>query len=96
MATLALRAGVAEAHIKRPVSFYCHFLRIARFDRIEVRVNIVQRGRCSESLRVSLVQEQLLCVTSSARLTPRNRRPSPITDTLATRNRARMHRGCRA
>jgi acyl-CoA thioesterase-2 len=58
MATLALRAGGLEAHIKRPVSFYCQFLRVARFARIEARVSVAQRGRRSEALRISLVQDE--------------------------------------
>jgi acyl-CoA thioesterase-2 len=58
MATLALRAGAAEAQIKRPVSFYCHFLRVARYDQIEARVSVAQRGRRAESLRISLLQDE--------------------------------------
>ena len=57
MATIALRAAGAEAKIATPVSFYAQFLRIARFDAIEARVTVVQSGRRSESIRVSLVQD---------------------------------------
>lgn len=57
MAALALRAGGAAAQIQRPVSFYCHFLRVARYDRVEVKVSVVQRGRRSEALRISLAQD---------------------------------------
>ena len=57
MATIALRAAGAEAKIPSPVSFYAQFLRVARFDTIEARVTVVQSGRRSESIRVSLVQD---------------------------------------
>jgi acyl-CoA thioesterase-2 len=57
MASIALRAAAKEARIKNPASVYCQFLRVARFDRVEARVTIVQQGRRSESIRVSLVQD---------------------------------------
>jgi acyl-CoA thioesterase-2 len=57
MASLALRAAIAESHIKRPASIYCQFLRPARFDWLDAEVTVVQRGRRSESIRVSLTQE---------------------------------------
>jgi len=57
MATLALRAAAAEAQIKHPASFYCQFLRPARFDRIEGRVAVAHSGRRAEAIRVSLLQD---------------------------------------
>jgi acyl-CoA thioesterase-2 len=57
MAAIALRAGAAEAQIKRPVSFSCHFLRVARHAPIQARVQVVQRGRRAESLRIALSQD---------------------------------------
>jgi acyl-CoA thioesterase II len=56
MASIALRAAIAESHLKHPTSIYCHFLRPARFDWIDAHVTVVQRGRRAESLRVSLSQ----------------------------------------
>lgn len=57
MATLALRAAAAEAQIKHPASFYCQFIRPARFDHIEARVTVAHSGRRAEAIRVSLVQD---------------------------------------
>jgi acyl-CoA thioesterase len=57
VAAIALRAAGAEAHIQRPVAFAAHFLSIARFEPIEIEVTAVQRGRRSESLRVSMRQQ---------------------------------------
>jgi len=57
LATIALRAAGAEARIPRPVAFAAHFVGIARFVPVEIEVVAVQRGRRSESLRVSLRQD---------------------------------------
>jgi acyl-CoA thioesterase len=57
MAAIALRAAAGEAAIKRPASFYCHFIRPARFDAIDARVTVIQQGRRAESIRVSLIQD---------------------------------------
>ncbi len=57
MASIAMRAAACEAQIRAPASFYCQFLRVARFDAIEAKVTVVQSGRRSEAIRVSLVQD---------------------------------------
>jgi acyl-CoA thioesterase len=56
LAAIALRAAGAEARIQRPVAFAAHFVSIARFEPVEIEVVAVQRGRRSESLRVSMRQ----------------------------------------
>jgi acyl-CoA thioesterase len=56
LAAIALRAAGAEASIPRPVAFAAHFVSIARFEPVEIEVVTLQRGRRSESLRVSLRQ----------------------------------------
>jgi acyl-CoA thioesterase len=56
LAAIALRAAGAEASIARPVAFAAHFVAIARFEPVEIEVVAVQRGRRSESLRVSMRQ----------------------------------------
>jgi acyl-CoA thioesterase-2 len=56
MATIALRAGMAEAKIQNPASIYVQFLRAAAFAPVEVRVSVVQAGRRAESIRVSMSQ----------------------------------------
>jgi len=57
MAAIAMRAAARESRLSRPASFYCQFLRVARFDAITAHVQVVQNGRRSESIRVSLVQD---------------------------------------
>lgn len=57
LAAIALRAAGAEAAIARPVAVYCHYLRVARFDGVELEVTTLARGRRSESLRVTMRQD---------------------------------------
>ena len=63
VATIALRAAGREAAIPRPVSFSCHFLSVARFESVELRVTCVRRGRRAESLEVHMSQDgrAILC-----------------------------------
>ncbi len=56
LGAIALRAAGLEASIARPVAFNAHFLSVARFDRADVRIRVVRRGRRAESLAVSLSQ----------------------------------------
>jgi len=56
LAALALRAAGDCAEIPRPASFYCHFLSSPAFDEVELRVELLKRGRRSESLAVRMSQ----------------------------------------
>jgi acyl-CoA thioesterase II len=56
LAALALRAAGRCAEIPRPASFYCHFLRSPEFDEVELAVELLKRGRRSESLSVTMAQ----------------------------------------
>jgi acyl-CoA thioesterase len=56
LAAIALRAGGLEAHIPRPASFYCHFLSSPEFADIDLAVQVLRRGRRSESLTVNAYQ----------------------------------------
>jgi acyl-CoA thioesterase II len=57
LAVIALRAAGAEARVRRPVSFAAHYLSVARFAPVDLEVTALHRGRRSESLRVSMRQE---------------------------------------
>jgi acyl-CoA thioesterase II len=57
LATIALRAAGAVAQIKRPASFYCHFLSSPAFDVVELEVNMLKQGRRAESLAVTMTQQ---------------------------------------
>ena len=56
VAAIAARAAGAEAVHPRPVSFFCHFLGVARFEAIDLAVDVVRRGRSAETLRVTITQ----------------------------------------
>lgn len=56
VASIAFRAAGAEARIPRPVSFTGHFLRVGRFEEVELAVEAVQQGRRSESIHVVMRQ----------------------------------------
>ncbi|HVW24421.1 MAG TPA: thioesterase family protein [Polyangiaceae bacterium] len=57
LATIALRAAGRAARIQRPAAIYCHFIRTARFDGLDLAVSPVQLGRNAESIRVSATQD---------------------------------------
>ena len=57
LAAIALRAAGRCAEIPRPASFYCHFLRSPAFDEVELTVELLKRGRRSESLAVRMAQD---------------------------------------
>lgn len=57
VAAVALRAAAAASSFPRPASFMCHFLSVARFDEVELRVETRRGGRRSESLRVEMTQQ---------------------------------------
>lgn len=57
LCAIALRAASLEAQIPRPVALYCHYLRVAHFTEVELRVTVLGRTRRSESLRVSMTQD---------------------------------------
>lgn len=56
LAAIALRAAGLCAQIPRPASFYCHFLSSPAFEEVELAVEVLKRGRRSESLSVQMTQ----------------------------------------
>jgi len=57
LCAIALRAAGHEAQIQRPVALYCHYLKVAQFAPVELRVELLGRTRRSESFRVSMRQD---------------------------------------
>jgi acyl-CoA thioesterase II len=57
LAAIALRAAGMDAQIKRPRSFYCHFLSSPAFDWVQLTVSVLKRGRRAESFAVSMTQD---------------------------------------
>lgn len=57
VAACALRAAGASGEGRRPAAFSCHFLGVARFEPIDVRVEARKEGRAASSQRVEITQE---------------------------------------
>jgi acyl-CoA thioesterase-2 len=57
LATLALRTAGKVAQIQRPAAFYCHFLSSPAFDAVDLKVNVLRRGRRTESFVVEMSQD---------------------------------------
>ena len=67
LATIALRAAGREARVQRPASFSAHFLSVARFAPVDVDVEVLRRGRSTESFRVSISQQGKLVIVAMVR-----------------------------
>lgn len=67
LAALALRAAGEVAQIKRPASFYCHFLSVPRFDMVDLEVTVLKQGRRSESLSVQMLQQGKVVLSALVR-----------------------------
>jgi acyl-CoA thioesterase-2 len=57
LASLALRAAGLGSPFTRPASFFCHYVRPARFDEVEITVLAVRQGRTSCSQQVEMRQD---------------------------------------
>ncbi len=57
VAPIALRAAGASTDFGRPASFTCQYLNVAKFDVVELRVQSRRRGRRSEALNVTMLQD---------------------------------------
>ncbi len=56
VAAVALRAAGAMSSFRQPASFYCHYLGVAQFDRIDLQVATLRAGRTAMSQRVTVSQ----------------------------------------
>ena len=56
LAAIALAAAGRSAQIRRPASFYCHFLSSPDFEHVDLAVEVLRRGRRSEALSVKMTQ----------------------------------------
>ncbi len=57
VAACALRAAGASTERRRPVTFSCHYLSVARFGSIDLRVATRKSGRTATSQRVEVTQD---------------------------------------
>lgn len=56
LAAIALRAAGKVAQIQQPASLYCHFLSSPLFEEVQLDVQLLKKGRRSESLSVRMRQ----------------------------------------
>ena len=64
VSAVALRAAGAASSFRRPVSYACQYLNVARFDAVELQVESLRAGRRSEALRVTMKQGEKLILTA--------------------------------
>jgi acyl-CoA thioesterase II len=57
VAAIALHAAGAESPLGRPASFFCHYLSVAAFARVDLVVTPLRAGRTVSAQRVSMTQE---------------------------------------
>ncbi len=57
VAAMALRAAGAATEHARPTSFSCHYLNVARFEPVQLRVKARKTGRAAASHRVEMSQD---------------------------------------
>ena len=57
LAAVALQAVGKQAEIRRPSSLYCHFLTSPKFAAVDLEVEVLKRGRRSESFSVRMLQD---------------------------------------
>jgi len=64
VSAVALRAAGAASAFRRPVSYACQYLSVARFDAVELEVESLRAGKRSEALRVEMTQGGKLILTA--------------------------------
>jgi acyl-CoA thioesterase II len=57
VAAVALRAAGAESRFKRPASYSGSFLSVARFEPVDLRVEVLRASKTADVLRVSMTQD---------------------------------------
>jgi acyl-CoA thioesterase-2 len=86
LAGVALRAAAAASALPRPASISCHFLAVADFGPVELRVEPLRTARRAESLRVTMRQgeaqilEALVWMTAPVEGLVHDAAPAPAVD----------------
>ena len=60
LSAIALRAAGRESGMARPVSYYCQYLNVARFDAVDLEVTTLRRSRRTAALQVAMRQADRL------------------------------------
>jgi acyl-CoA thioesterase len=64
VSAIALRAAGEATAFRRPVSYACQFVSVARFGPIDVQVESLRTGKRTEALRVVLAQGEKIVLTA--------------------------------
>jgi acyl-CoA thioesterase len=64
VSALALRAAGAASSFRRPISYACQYVSVARFDAVELHVESLRVGKRTEALRVSMTQDDELVLSA--------------------------------
>lgn len=64
LAALALRAASECTLLIRPISMACQYFRVGRFEPIDLVVTTLKRGKRSDALRIDLIQDTRLIMSS--------------------------------
>jgi acyl-CoA thioesterase len=64
VSAVAMRAAGAASSCRRPVSYACQYLSVARFEAVEIQVESLRAGKRTEALRVSMTQGGKLVLTA--------------------------------
>jgi acyl-CoA thioesterase len=64
VSAIALRAAGEASSFRRPVSYACQYVNVARFDAVELQVESLRRGKRTEALRVTMTQDEKLILTA--------------------------------
>lgn len=64
VSAVALRAAGAASSFRRPISYACQYVNVARFDAVDLRVESLRAGRRTEALRVTMTQDARLVLTA--------------------------------
>ena len=64
VSALALRAAGAASRFKRPASIAVQYLSMAAFEPVDIRVNVMRRGKRTEALQVVMAQKERPVLTA--------------------------------
>jgi acyl-CoA thioesterase len=64
VSAIALRAAGEASSFRRPASFACQYLSVARFAPVELHVESLRSGRRTEALRVAMTQDGRLVLAA--------------------------------
>jgi acyl-CoA thioesterase len=64
VSAIALRAAGAASSFRRPISYACQYVNVARFDAVDLHVESLRAGKRSEALRINMTQGDRLVLTA--------------------------------